>query len=620
MSETAFPVNDLLRRKLQTGIVIISLILCVASTLFLLLFSEKIGLGISLIVEGRLTAGFSLVFSRFIIFIGCLIFIIEAAMISFIVFVMMAQRIRDIGLMKAAGCPSDLIFGYFMTELLIVAFVSCLLGVILGVLVDFASTSLFSSLHLPIPQKPINFWLVLLVFVLFFISAVVFGAKPILDAAKVEPAKAISPVFYFGLSEKPVFKVVSKSGLTYRIALRSLFRRKSATIRVILCLTAVSLLATVAVAGGIIADQTTKSWVEKAVGKDIILIGHQDMCNQYKLLLLKFYAAHVEVPFNYTDEKYGVKESLLSKLSSMDGVIAVDARLITETRVREVPGYLMDPTTMVITSVGDNREGESLIVGVEPANMLNMWFLEGNFIRENQSREALIGDTIAQKMFTKPLNESIRVFDKNFNVVGVCVDPLNNGRVVYVPLKALQNITGIERPNVVMVKIEASANRGEFLQKILAEVKAAESEFGVLELNEILEKNLGFLGYIWSTIMLLPLFSLGAASLCLVGYVLLVIIEHRQEFGILRALGAKPSTIIKIISTQNIVVLFSSYAAGIAFGIIITLLILVPEPLVTSHTILEIAGWLLATLAVLFICSLCPAIKFARKMILEILS
>jgi ABC-type antimicrobial peptide transport system permease subunit len=620
MSETAFPVNDLLRRKLQTGIVIISLILCVASTLFLLLFSEKIGLGISLIVEGRLTAGFSLVFSRFIIFIGCLIFIIEAAMISFIVFVMMAQRIRDIGLMKAAGCPSDLIFGYFMTELLIVAFVSCLLGVILGVLVDFASTSLFSSLHLPIPQKPINFWLVLLVFVLFFISAVVFGAKPILDAAKVEPAKAISPVFYFGLSEKPVFKVVSKSGLTYRIALRSLFRRKSATIRVILCLTAVSLLATVAVAGGIIADQTTKSWVEKAVGKDIILIGHQDMCNQYKLLLLKFYAAHVEVPFNYTDEKYGVKESLLSKLSSMDGVIAVDARLITETRVREVPGYLMDPTTMVITSVGDNREGESLIVGVEPANMLNMWFLEGNFIRENQSREALIGDTIAQKMFTKPLNESIRVFDKNFNVVGVCVDPLNNGRVVYVPLKALQNITGIERPNVVMVKIEASANRGEFLQKILAEVKAAESEFGVLELNEILEKNLGFLGYIWSTIMLLPLFSLGAASLCLVGYVLLVIIEHRQEFGILRALGAKPSTIIKIISTQNIVVLFSSYAAGIAFGIIITLLILVPEPLVTSHTILEIAGWLLATLAVLFICGLCPAIKFARKRILEILS
>ncbi|MGB9756205.1 MAG: hypothetical protein ACPLVJ_00265 [Candidatus Bathyarchaeales archaeon] len=35
-------------------------------------------------------------------------------------------------------------------------------------------------------------------------------------------------------------------------------------------------------------------------------------------------------------------------------------------------------------------------------------------------------------------------------------------------------------------------------------------------------------------------------------------------------------------------VLLSSYALGIAFGIIITLLILVPEPLVTSLTIIEV--------------------------------
>jgi hypothetical protein len=34
----------------------------VASTLFLLLFSEKIGFGISVIAEGKLTAGFSTIF------------------------------------------------------------------------------------------------------------------------------------------------------------------------------------------------------------------------------------------------------------------------------------------------------------------------------------------------------------------------------------------------------------------------------------------------------------------------------------------------------------------------------------------------------------------------------
>jgi len=180
MSETFFPINDLLRRKLQTSLVLISLASCVASTLFLLLFSEKIGFGISLTVEGRLTYGFSIVFSRFIIFGGLLIFVVGSVVVSFMIFVMMSQRVRDIGLMKAAGCPNDLIFGYFMTELLIITFVGCFLGMALGILADFASTSFLINLGIQISQKPINFLLVLLVFVLFFILAVIVGAKPVL--------------------------------------------------------------------------------------------------------------------------------------------------------------------------------------------------------------------------------------------------------------------------------------------------------------------------------------------------------------------------------------------------------------------------------------------------------
>ena len=43
MSETAFPVNDLLRRRLQTGLTVVSLTVSVASTLFLLLFAVKSG-------------------------------------------------------------------------------------------------------------------------------------------------------------------------------------------------------------------------------------------------------------------------------------------------------------------------------------------------------------------------------------------------------------------------------------------------------------------------------------------------------------------------------------------------------------------------------------------------
>lgn len=620
MSETSFPVNDLLRRKLQTTLIVISLTLCVASTLFLLLFGEKIGFEISLMVEGKLTAGFSIVFSRFIIFIGVLIFVVGAVIISFMVFVMMSQRIKDIGLMKAAGCPNDLIFGYFMTELLIVTVVGCLLGVVLGILADFASTSLLSGLGFQISQKPVNFWLVLLVFVLFFSLALVFGAKPVLDTAKVEPAKVISPTYYFGLSKEPGFKVVSKSGFTIKIALRSLFRRKSATIRIVVCLAAVFILVTVAVAGGVIGDQTTKSWVEKAIGRDVVLIGHQEMCDQYKLLLSKFYETGEDLQSNYMDERYLISEEFLNQLGSMEGIIEIDARLVLEAHVKEVQGYILGPETQATTPVGDDREGESLIVGAEPRRVLSEWFVEGEFLKGDQTLEVVIGDSLAQKMFSMPLNQSIRLFDKYFDIIGVCLDPINNGNVTYVPLKSLQNITGISKPNIVMVKIDASANRADILDQIRAEIGNINSEFEVFELNKILNKNLGFLGYIWSTVMFLPLFSLVAASLCLIGYVMLTITEQRQEFGVLRAIGAKPRTVVKIVSGQSFMVLLSSYAAGIAIGIILTLLILIPEPLVTSYTVIEIAGWLLIALAATFIFSLYPAIKFARKPILEIMA
>jgi ABC-type lipoprotein release transport system permease subunit len=404
-----------------------------------------------------------------------------------------------------------------------------------------------------------------------------------------------------------------------KLALRSLFRHKSATIRIIICLAAVFLLATVGIAGGIIADQTTKSWIEKAVGRDIVIIAHEDMCNQYKLLLSKFYEAKEDMPFNYTDGKYLIPEEILNQLSML-GITKIDARLLLEMHVEEVQGIILGQETGATVTVGDNRQGESLIVGVEPEKVLSECFLDGEFLKENQSWEAVIGDSLAQGMFTVPLNQGISLHGEAFDIVGVCLDPINNGNVTYVRLKDLENTTGVSKPNIVMVKISPLANRMAVLSNLTTEIESLNSEFDVLDLNEVLDKNLSFVGYIWSTIMFLPLISLFAASLCLIAYVMLTITEQRQEFGVLRALGANPKTIIKIVSGQSLVVLLSSCAAGIAFGIIVTLLILVPEPIVTGFTVAEISGWLLTALAATFIFSLYPAIRFAKKPILEIMT
>lgn len=621
MSETSFPVNDLLRRKLQTALVVLSLALSVASTLFLLLFAEKIGFSVSLKVEGKLTSGFSSVFSPFILLLVTLILIAGGVMVSFMTSLMISQRIKDIGLMKAAGCPSDLVFGYFFTELLVVIFSGCFFGTLLGLLADFASTSVFGSLGLQAPQVPLDLWSVLGVFALYFIIALVIGAKPVYSASRVEPAKAVSPTYYLGLSKGSSFKVLSNSSLALRVALRGLIRHKAATVKIVFCLSIVFTLLTVGVAGGLIANQTTQSWVEKAIGRNTILIGQQDMVNQYSLLLEEFYqgSTATAAQFNYTDERYVIPQNLLNNLSSSYGDAQIDPRIVLQAPVSEVQGYSIPSgeTSANITTIGDSREGESLVVGVEPGTTLNNEILDGSFL--NETWEVVVGDTLSKELFSDPLSEGLRVVGRSLTVVGVCLDPINNGKVAYVSFQALQNASGISGPNVVLLKPPASANQTEFLDQVRATVNAVNPEFKVLDLNDVLDKCLGFIGYMWSTVMILPLFSLVAASLCLVGYVMLAVDEQRQEFGVLRAVGAKPSMVRNVVSGQSLIVLLSSYAVGVAFGIIATLLILVQEPVVTVYTVLEISGLLTVAFLVTFVSSLYPAFRFARKPLLEMM-
>ena len=58
-----------------------------------------------------------------------------------------------------------------------------------------------------------------------------------------------------------------------------------------------------------------------------------------------------------------------------------------------------------------------------------------------------------------PLLESISFQNTNFRIVGVCVDPVNNGFVTYVPMDKLMNTTGISNPNLLLVKLNNSTDR-----------------------------------------------------------------------------------------------------------------------------------------------------------------
>jgi ABC-type lipoprotein release transport system permease subunit len=617
MYETSFPVNDLFRRRGQTGLVAACLTLSVSSTLFLLLFSSHMGVGFASVNENILTIGLSLIFAQFIHFIGVLVFIVGAVLTSFMVLLMMTQRTRDFGLIKAAGCPNDLLFGYYMTELLIVTAFGCTLGIVLGLGADYALSSLSSF---QVYNNAPNLLFVPLVFVAFFILALVFGAKPLLDATRVPPLTALSTVQYYGLTATGKAKPFTKSNLTAKVALRSLYRRKKATLRIVLLLSVVFALLTVSVAGSLIASGTTESWVQRASGQNVIAVAQVTMANQYKSLISAFAGGSVNETYNYSNPELAVPMDVIRRLQAVPGVAKVDQRLVLKEQLNEIANFTIDPDTMVTSSVGDHREGDFTVVGVEPMNLTTSWFTQGRFLSSDNESSFVVGEWLAQNFFSQPLVQSLAMQNKQFIVVGVCIDPIENGRVTYVPLQELERVTKIYSPNLVLIALNPSVDRTQLIAQINNIVSSGDPCLVAFSLGQTAQNNLNFLGSTWSTVMVLPIFTLASAALCLLAYVMLAVDEQRQEFGFLRAMGAKPKTITNIVAIQSIVVLLSSLGLGLPLGTITTLLILMQHPLVTSFTVAEISAWLLVALASMFLLSLIPALRLARTPLLRIMA
>ncbi len=632
MTEAAFPVNDLLRRRLQTGLTVLSLTTCVASTLFLLLFSGQIGFGIAAVAKDTLTGGTSTVLAQFITFVGALIFIVGAVIVSFIVFLMMAQRTKDFGLMKATGCPNSLVFGYFVTELLGTVFLGCLLGIIVGFATDYL------IINLPMFQvynSAPNFWFFPLVFGVYFMFALFLGVKPLFDAAKMSPLKALSAVQYFGLGKGAPLKPLSRTGLTLRIASRSLFRRKSATLRIVFFLSVVFLLLTVSIAGGIIASDTSSSWVQRAIGENVVLVADSSMAHQYGQLLLTYSGAQENRDFNYSDPRLAVSDEAIQEIGRVQGVETVDPRLVLMGTVQEIPGFKVDPSTLATIAVGDHRQCSSLIVGVNGGQTAAEPYTTGYFLNETSGISAVVGDSVSFAIYSSfesraahskqttigdALLESARIGNTTFKISGICIDPLNNGNVTYVPLPQLKQISGISSPNAVLISISSSANYGKTVAELQSAVQNVNPSLTVTDLNSVAEENISFLSSLWSVIMFLPAFALAAATVCLVSFLMLSIDEQHQEFAVLRATGAKPTTVMIILAAQSLTVLLASFGVGASLGTIVCILILMEHPVVSAFTVLAISGWLLAALLGMFLVSLYPAVKFARKSLPTIMS
>ena len=226
-----------------------------------------------------------------------------------------------------------------------------------------------------------------------------------------------------------------------------------------------------------------------------------------------------------------------------------------------------------MTSVGGQRESQSIVIGVNPTDLASGLVSKGRTLSVSSSSEAIIGDSLTQTMYVTdkklginyadPLVESIKIRDRTYPIVGVLVDPLNNGYVTYVPIEKLINSSGLSSPNLLLVTLGGSVDRTTVLEELRSAAKNVDSGLEVFDLSPTMQKNTAFLSSTWETIMLIPLLSVGSAAVCLVAYMMLVVDEQRQEFATLRAVGARARLIVSASAFESMLVLLSSFGVGV---------------------------------------------------------
>jgi len=623
MGRWGFPIKDLTRRKFQTALTIGGLAICVSVTLFLALFGANLGVEFGSVAEGRLTIGFSGVLSRFILLVVLFNLVAGVMVAYFLVTISSSGRTRDIGIMKAVGCLTDVVFSYFATELSVIVIAGCLLGTVGGILLNYTSIGLMNLLGFPIPAKPADPWLVILITCPLAFVFYIIGMRRIVKAAGIEPVKALSPPIAHRASHQASLRLPLRLrvGFAAKVAFRDLGRRRSMTIQSLACLSVIMGLMTLAVVGGTVANETMQSYTDRAIGRNVVLVAQPEIARHYERLLQRFLEDGLTEQVDWLNQSYVISDSTISQLSGIDGVTLVDPRLITEATVHGYQHISPDPDVpgqYVVT--GTDRYDQALIVGVRAENLVNDWLILGENLLSTDPQSVLVGDSLGLTLFDDPWIQELGLSEERFRIAGLCLDPLNNGMVVYVSFCRLSALVDYAGPNVLLLQTVSSGSVGR--SRVLAEIETALSGTGLtmLDLNVVLDRHAVLLNYLWSVPFSLSLFCFVNAISSLGGYLMLSISGQQRDLGIMRALGARPGTAVKFALLQTLLLVSASGLIGVSVGMMIVFWFFIPEAVVSQRAILTVVGLLSSLMGALCLSSLYPARKIAKVSITRAIS
>lgn len=590
-------------RKFQPAITLIGLAICVASTIFLVLLGQGLGLLFTQNTGTRFVNFLSSTISQFIYFDTALIFLVGMVVIYFLFSSLMVDRQKDVGLIKALGSKENLGFGYVMAEPLLISIYGCISGGLLGSVAFVIYSAWF------LPNVLLSQGLICLFLFLGFL-VISFLCSWIISSRRAEAFFRVTPVNLFaGDTQNFDFVKEQLEGLrkfldrlpwSLQTVLKGIIRSRSRSKTAFVCLTLCTFLMTVSLAGGAIAWWTTRSYVDNSFGQNIIAIGHVDVLNEYEIMITNVLDPNLST-FDFLKEGFFIDNGFVEKLGDISQIAVVDCRLVLVGKVVEVQTSEIvhndDGNHYVQYGRSNVRSSNALIMGVNSVSVVDNLLTQNDVLLS--SNATIIGSSLAQSIFDNPLKQKIAIdsIDSQhrefFSISNVVLDPINQGFVVYIPLDALKELNYLYTQNLVLVKVQDSAT--------VSEVENLAYQYGLntLSLDNVHQLSLSNIDSIWLSILPFPILSVITTLIGLLNCLLVSFSGRQRDFGILRAIGAKSNYTAKIVIIESLTLIIPTATIGITLGMLFNFTLLIPNATITPQLLIySISGLTLLLLSI----------------------
>jgi len=281
------------------------------------------------------------------------------------------------------------------------------------------------------------------------------------------------------------------------------------------------------------------------------------------------YTAHLQVQSaKTTDNKvpdYRIEdpESVYEAVGRTPGIAAWSPKII-------FTGLVSSP----LTSKG------SLVVGVDPAKeptltIIQSYLVEGRYLSASNDREVMMGIKLAKELDLK-LGEKLVIMvqasdgslsAEAFRLAGVYKtdSPVYDGQIVYIPLSASQRLlVCADEVSIVGVK----AGRIEDIDAIRERLQAALKgrPVSVLTWREAASEIVSIQKFQNAVLLVVLLIIFAIVALGIFNTLLMSLFERIREFGLMMALGAKPSHVASLILVESAILGMLGIVTGLTLG------------------------------------------------------